>query len=346
MSSKPSFAVALTPRSDDASLQAGTCVAADAADQTGPGRDKCATMAALRTVHRPASAGSKRPSTLSGIQRPTSAKAASCSRLKMWAKTPREKSQQDKRQALEQFNIELDESLFDLKLDGLARRQAAEAAQRSQRHSLSGQAWKVGGACAGTVRPASLSRVRGGTTSGLFSDVKLLEGSEFNAAVQERCSKRHDAKASKQRAESRQRSRGQHRSGEPWRAGGACAGTVRAASLSRTRGSTISGLFSDVQPLAGSESAALLQERMKLKQKRRDSFRSSNFSMDSGGSASRSASVPSLVLPQHLGCAKASEQEDDLMSDEGASCATPKSFPAGSALASVRCARQSAAGGA
>merc|ERR1711907_618737 len=68
---------------------------------------------------------------------------------------------------------------------GKKKREEVEALLRSRRNSLSGETWKTGEACASTVRAASLSRTRGSTTSGLFSDVQMLAGSEFEAAVLE-----------------------------------------------------------------------------------------------------------------------------------------------------------------
>lgn len=137
----------------------------------------------------------------------------------------------------------------DMQDEGRLRREAAESAQRSQRHSLTGEPWKNTGACAGTVRTACLSRTNGSTTSGLFSQPLLLEGSDC-ASIRSRPST-----AQKQRQSNCATVAG------PWKSGGACAGTVRAPGLSRTHGSTVSGLFSDVQPLAGSESLAAMREK-------------------------------------------------------------------------------------
>jgi hypothetical protein len=133
--------------------------------------------------------------------------------------------------------------------EGRLRREAAESTQRSQRHSLTGEPWKNSGACAGTVRTACLSRTHGSTTSGLFCQPLLLEGSDC-ASIRSRPST-----AQKQRQSICEVVAG------PWKSGGACAGTVRAPGLSRTHGSTVSGLFSDVQPLAGSESLAAMREK-------------------------------------------------------------------------------------
>lgn len=263
---------------------------------------------------------------------------------------------EEKREAVQLFNAELDDSLLDVKLDGQARRQTAEAMQRSRRHALTGDPWKVGGACAGTVRSASLSRTRGGTTSGLFSDFQPLEGSESAAALHERrtSKERPSGRPRREDAESVQKSRA-HR--QPWRSGGACAGRVRAASLSRTRGSTVSGLFSDVQPLAGSESMALLEEQKRLKQERRERHRCNMSSTDSCSGVPRSPSVPSLILPQRIvqhpdsGNIKDNEERAEEAAEFGLSDDVewdriPKTLPAGSGFSSVRCARKFASGGA
>merc|ERR1740130_1223916 len=146
---------------------------------------------------------------------------------------------------------------------GQLRREASEASQRSQRHSLTGEMWKSGGACAGTVRSASLSRTHGSTTSGLFSDFQPLEGSESLASKKVTdCSQetQDPGQLRRQASEAAQRSQRHALTGDRWKGGGVCAGTVRSASLSRTRGSTTSGLFSDTPMLAGSDSLAALRE--------------------------------------------------------------------------------------
>lgn len=148
---------------------------------------------------------------------------------------------------------EMTESAKEMRDEGRLRRQAAEAAQRSQRHSLTGEPWKCSGACAGTSRTASLSRTRGGTTSGLFFDFAPLEASELAAALLE---KQISGTAQKQNSKDKENAQ----KAAPWKSGGACAGTVRAPNLSRTNGTTVSGLFSDVQPLEGSESMVNLLE--------------------------------------------------------------------------------------
>lgn len=169
----------------------------------------------------------------------------------------------------------------DMQDDGPFRRQAAEASQRSNRHSLTGDAWKVGGACAGTVRTACLSRTHGSTTSGLFSQVLLLEGSD--------CAAMGRSSAPEKKQSSSCVVAG------PWRSGGACAGTVRAPSLSRTHGSTVSGLFSDVQPLEGSESLAAMREKQA---QRRTKCHKSSLCSGSSSCISRSTSAPSLCRKQ------------------------------------------------
>merc|ERR1711924_209573 len=92
--------------------------------------------------------------------------------------------------------------------------------QRSRRHSLSGEPWKTGGACAGTVRPATLSRTRGSTTSGLFSDFLPLESSEFTAVNHLKDSQEHrdPGQTRRQVAEAVQRSQPFHfrRAMEEW----------------------------------------------------------------------------------------------------------------------------------
>lgn len=306
------------------------------------------------TRRRPASAGA----CLGGVRRPTSARAGSSAALKMWAKTSHEKTQKEKQESVRLFNSELEETLTDIKLEGQARREDVESRRRSRRHSFTGESWKVGGACAGTVRPSTLSRTHGGTTSGLFSDVQPLEGSESAAALQERLEEKSDFHAGKKRrelAESLRRSRAHFETGAPWRSGGACAGTVRTASLSRTRGSTNSGLFSDVQPLAGSESEALRLEQRMLKQHRRNSLRGI-ASTESSRTLDRSSSVPSLVLPRKSTSSeapKAAEENcdftgiaaelglfDDAELSGGTSMMQNSKRPAGSATAIVRSARR------
>jgi len=63
-----------------------------------------------------------------------------------------------------------------------SRKLEVQALRRSRCHSVSGEPWKNSGACASTIRPACLSRPRGGTTCGLFSDVQMLAGSEWDAS--------------------------------------------------------------------------------------------------------------------------------------------------------------------
>lgn len=121
-------------------------------------------------------------------------------------------------------------------------------------------------------------RTRGSTTSGLFSDSQSLAGSDSDSALREhRDSSTHT---------SRQLAEAPRRNAEPWKSVGACAGSVRAAGLSRTHGSTVSGLFSDVQPLAGSESAALMAAKLQ---------NSSRLRRSRSRRLSRSTSQPSLL---------------------------------------------------
>jgi len=294
---------------------------------------------------------------MSGFQRPKSARAASSNHMKMWARTSQEKSFQEKQEALRLFSRDLKETLCDRQYEGQLRREAAEAHQRSRRHTLTGDPWRSGGACAGTVRPPSLSRTHGSTTSGLFSDFQPLEGSESTACLRERLAELRHPEAGKKRreeAEALRRSRAHWQTGQPWRIGGACAGTVRSASLSRTHGSTISGLFSDVQPLAGSESIALMEEKVRQRAQWRsrlslagDSCRSRECSTDR---IARGKSVPSLLarrsecstssdLPEECGpelcVSETNSSEADV--EAGDSCA-------GSALAKIRSARRNSLG--
>lgn len=212
------------------------------------GRSNDGAARSLPKQRRPASAGPCGRPRADASSFPLSARSTG-SRTPQQACRQRPRTAQDKKEALALFAKEIDDGLRDLRDEGQQRRKAAEATQRRNRHSLTGKPWMNGGACAGTVRSASLSRTRGGTTSGLFSDVQPLEASESAAAVRER-----------QQLE-RKRTESAPIAG-PWVSGGACAGTVRSASLSRTRGGTTSGLFSDFQPLEGSESAAAVRERM------------------------------------------------------------------------------------
>lgn len=213
---------------------------------------------------RPASAcpGGRRSASTSRLDslpqsRPTSAHG--------WGRM--RKTAEEKQESLELFSRELAESLNERNEEGRERREAVEALQRSRRNPVSGQPWRNSGSCAGTVRSASLSRTRGSTTSGLFSDAPILEASE---AAMKRSSQtlgqtlpekmQDEGQMRRQQAEAVQRGQ-RNQTGDPWRNSGACAGTVRTVSLSRTRGSTTSGLFSEPQTLAGSESAAVLRER-------------------------------------------------------------------------------------
>lgn len=134
--------------------------------------------------------------------------------------------------------------------EGQLRRRAAEATQRRQGYSLCGEVWKSG-ACVGAVR-------------GVFSEPLSMAGSESVAALRERILElQGDVNGQKQREtpEAARKKRCHLAKDDQWRNGGACAGTVRAPCLSRKRGSTVSGLFSDVQPLAGSESAVAMAEK-------------------------------------------------------------------------------------
>jgi len=213
---------------------------------------------------RPASAcpGGRRSASTSRLDslpqsRPTSAHG--------WGRV--RKTFEEKQQSLELFSRELAESLGERNEEGRERREAVEALQRSRCNPVTGQPWKNGGSCAGGVRSASLSRTRGSTTSGLFSDAPILEASE---AAMKRSSQplgqtlpekiQEEGQMRRQQADAVQRGQ-RNLTGDPWRNSGACAGTVRTVSLSRTRGSTTSGLFSEPQTLAGSESAAVLRER-------------------------------------------------------------------------------------
>merc|ERR1712232_751823 len=164
------------------------------------------------------------------------------------------------------------------------------------------------------------------------------------------------------------------------RSGGVCAGTVRAACLSRTHGSTSSGLFSDVQPLAGSESVALLKEKLEQRQQWRNRKCSMSSTEPCSRSKNLSASVPSLPLAHHGVPSESYQAEGDKSKtsskleaevgrspemaekrcepEENASeaklcgeehpCISPSKGGscAGSAFATVRAARRSACGGA
>jgi hypothetical protein len=305
---------------------------------------------------RPQSAGpDSYAHALGGIQRPKSARAASSNMLKMWAKTSHERSLQEKQDALRLFSKDLKETMRDRQYDGQLRREAAEASQRSRRHSLSGDPWRSGGACAGTVRSASLSRTHGSTTSGLFSDFQPLEGSESGACLRERIAEKRRPDAGKRRreeAEALRRSRAHCETGQPWRIGGACAGTVRSASLSRSHGSTISGLFSDVQPLAGSESAANLAEKARQREQRRSHQQTSSESgrgRELGCGVARSMSVPSLPLARRsLGSASSDVPQDSgremCCSESSEADSDMQGLCAGSALAKVRSARRNSLG--
>jgi hypothetical protein len=182
---------------------------------------------------------------------------------------------------------------------GALRRQAAEALQRSQRQAQSGESWRNGGACAGTMRTAGLSRTHGGTTSGLFSDFQPLEGSESAAAQNRKESTvaEDEGKLRRQAAQAKQQSQRHALTGEPWRNGGACAGTVRTACLSRTHGGTTSGLFSDFKPLEASEAAAAIQEIQNASFGRKQKSKDSGLSRGpwkNGGACAGSVRAPGL----------------------------------------------------
>lgn len=59
-----------------------------------------------------------------------------------------------------------------------SRRTEVEELRKTRSQSLGGQPWKITGACATTIRAPCLSRTRGSTTSGLFSDVQCLSACE------------------------------------------------------------------------------------------------------------------------------------------------------------------------
>jgi len=188
-----------------------------------------------------------------------------------------------------------------MQVEGQMRRQQADAVQRGQRN-LIGEPWRNSGACAGNVRTASLSRTRGSTTSGLFSEPQTLAGSESAAVLRERWQEvqRGEATGPKRREsiEAARKNRCHSATGESWKVAGACAGTVRSASLSRKNGSTCSGLFSDVQPLAGSDSLANLAARAEKRMQRRlRSTQSGNTSKDwIDGSASGTSSPDEITF--------------------------------------------------
>lgn len=126
----------------------------------------------------------------------------------------------------------------------------------------------------GAVRSASLSQHRR-FGSGLFSDVLPLEASEAEHRIEDGQRKKREVEvdirkgalatdegSARQRRMKEVDASGKSQShSQPWRSIGACANTIRAPFLSRTRGATTSGLFSDVQCLASSESDALIMER-------------------------------------------------------------------------------------
>mmetsp|Transcript_42478 Transcript_42478/g.75288 ORF Transcript_42478/g.75288 Transcript_42478/m.75288 type:complete len:363 (-) Transcript_42478:29-1117(-) len=66
-----------------------------------------------------------------------------------------------------------------------SRRQEVEDLRKTRTQSSCGQPWKVTGACASTLRPPSLSRPRGSTTSGIFSDVQCLSACESEISFME-----------------------------------------------------------------------------------------------------------------------------------------------------------------
>lgn len=221
---------------------------------------------------RPASAGSggrgrQRTTGLSEQERPASAGLRGCVNAAWMRNLPESarsllpdkctKTQQEKQAALRMFMREQVEILQEVRDKGRNRRRASEAVQLSQRHVLTGDPWRNTGACANTVRTATLSRKHGCTTSGLFSDAQLLEGSESSTRLSDSTRSRRkdtDAKAMHRRSCS------STSTVEPWRTTGACAGMARPPCLSRTHGTTTSGLFSDVRLLSESESEASLME--------------------------------------------------------------------------------------
>merc|ERR1719440_526474 len=144
---------------------------------------------------------------------------------------------------------------------GQQRRRTSASVQRSQRHPVTGEPWRNTGACGSSVRAGSLSRSSGYTTSGLFSDIQPLEGSDataFRPESRQRAPHRVNAGAegSTKCSEMRRKACGPVRrsssmpAGERWRTTGACSGMPRPAWLSRPNGGTTSGLFSEVGSLA------------------------------------------------------------------------------------------------
>jgi len=130
-----------------------------------------------------------------------------------------------------------------------------QSAQRrdSRGHSSQVEPWRHACAGAGLFRSVTLSRVHGSTTSGLFSDVRPLEGSEIDLKLLEKDKQKQHGTKIRQRA-NRPSGTGDTRTINGDR-------VCPARPVTCTRRNSTSGLFSDVRLLEATESEARLRDK-------------------------------------------------------------------------------------